>query len=723
MELRILLNILYRRRVIFALVAGFFLLLVGFITLLAPKSYEATAKISVEKPDKISAVTTGLGLQGLVLDTQVDDDDLSLDTDIELLMTRPLVERLVVDMKLRDSDGDYLEADDFIDGGFKSMLKGEPSVSIEQYNDTALVSIEADATSPDQAAEIANRLAQMYIEERIARTTADFGEVKSSIDRSLARIRDEYYNKLQAYKEFKQNTGMVSIDSAITNLLNQIVELENNRADCQRNIAVFGETIDVSRHQLEKTEKMWEAGQELSQNSLVTELRQKLADLSTQLAGLGVTVTEHHPDYKNLAVQADTVTALLKNEPELSTSRKQFALNPVYESLYKSITDNIISLKGMLVRLETVDKQLTEYKERLLRLPALQLDNSKLNMELTASSETYSTVLQYSLKIGLAESAAVAKIRLVEPAKAPKSDKPNFPNKVVNVILGVIFGGFFAVGAALTADYADNSVRETGELRRLSDKPCFGSLPYSPALTLRPGAIFQSSVIMNERLRGLRDTLLFEAGGSGAGGLFVVTSAAERGGATTVAAGLARMFAERHGDVLLVDLNLRNPALARFLARSAAGTGVAELLSGDNQVIQDIMPGPSPAPGLSILPAGVPPDEPGRLLNSRRFAALLAELRKRFRYVIVDSPSIVLYHDALVIAGKADAVVLVVRAAATPAPVVSHCLNTLRIAGDCLVGTVLNCEGYSPALHRLPWTAAMSVSELLRRWVRRCKRR
>jgi tyrosine-protein kinase Etk/Wzc len=718
MELRILLNILYRRRVIFFLVSCFFLLLVGCITLLAPESYKATAKIIVEKTDKINAVMVGLGLQGIVLDTQV-DDDVSLDTDIELLMIRPLVDQLIADMNLRDSDGEYLQTDDFIDGGFTSKLKGEPAVDIEQYNDTALVSIEADAPTPKQAAEIANRLARMYVEERIARTKADFGEVKSSIDQSLGRIRDDYYKRLQDYKEFKQETGMVDIDGTVTNLIEQIVELENSRADYQRNIASFAETVEISRQQLEKTEKMWQSGEEMSQSSAVTELRQKLIGLSAQLASLGVTVTEQHPDYKSLAAQADKVTALLKNEPELSTSRQQFTLNPVYELLYKNITDNMINLKGMIAKLETIDKQITEFKERLLRLPAMQMDNSKLSSEVASASELYATVLQHSLKIGLAESSAVAKIRLVEPAKEPKAGKPNFPNKAVNLILGILFGCFFGICAALTADYADGSVHEAEALRRQNGgQHYFGALPYSSGLTWRPTAIFHASVAVNEGLRSIRDALISAVGGSG-GGLFVVTSAAERSGASTVAAGLAMMLAELHEDVLLVDLNLRQPALSRLLARSDSATGTAELLSAGNETIQDITPLPSPVHGLFILPVGKLSKNPGRLLNSRLLAPLFAELRKRFRYVIVDSPSAALYHDAVILAGKADAAVLVVRAAADSAPAAADCIDRLRIADGCLIGTVLNCDGYSPALHRLPWMAVKFIPEMLRNWTRK----
>ncbi|WP_339138542.1 MAG: Wzz/FepE/Etk N-terminal domain-containing protein [Candidatus Electrothrix sp. GW3-4] len=720
MELRILLKILHRRRAVLALVLISFLLLVTLITLLAPESYEATAKISVEKTDKINAVMTGLGLQGIVLDTRV-DDSVSFDTDVELLMIRPLVEGLIVNMDLRDSDDEYFKVDEFLEGGLKNKIKGSPSIDIKQYNDTALVSIAASSTVPEQAAEIANRLARMYKDERIMRMKADFGEVKDNINSSLDRIRENYYRTLRDYEIFMERIGLGKISTALTNLLDQISDLEKQRSEYQRTIASLGKTIEVSKKELGKTKKLWESSHELGQNAVMTDLREKLTGLSVELAGLGITVTKNHPDHKSLTAQLDEITALLKNEPTFSISRKQFTLNPIYNSLYQSISENIIKLKGTLVLLKTVEQQLDEYKAKLLQLPALQTENTKLNMELTAQSTIYSTLLQYAMEISLAETAAVSKIRLVEPAKTPDIDEPDFPTKEVNFILGVIFGTFFAVGTALVIDYADDNVHEAQVLHHLSDKPYLGSLPYAPSL--RPKTILQSSTRVTEHLRSMRDTLLFENANQQAGGLFVITSATERGGTSTVATGLAKTFAERCGETLLVDLNLRSPSLGGLTGQNKRSlvTGVAEALANNGIVTEDSFQNSS-LEGLTILLAGKPSAETEKLLDTPALAILLNNLRQQFRYVIIDTPSPAFYHDAVLIAQEADAVVLVVRAAEITGAAVVHYLEKLRIIGDPIIGTVLNGEGYSLSLHRLPWITVMFAKEQLLRQYRRYKR-
>jgi len=718
MEIRILCKILYRRRVIFCLILSTFLILVGLVTLLVPKSYEGTAKVIVEKNDKNNAVMKGLGVAGLVMDTRV-DEEVSFDTDLELLMLRPLVDRLIVEMDLRDSSNQYLEAEDFLDGGIKSKLKGESSATVKQYNFTALIRIIASSTSPEQAAAIANRLAEMYIDDRLSRTRADFTEVRKKIGKSLVRIEQEYLQKLKEYRKFKERTGVVSMDTAISNLLGQIVTLENNQTETQLALAVLRETIDASQAQLEKTSRIWESGREVEQNSIALVLRTNLTDLSAQLAGLGVSLTEQNPDYKKMTARIDVLTAMLKNEPEFSTGKKQFTLNPVYSRLCQALSTGLVEVKSMLVKIDTNEQQLQKYRNKLLALPAIEMDDSKLSSDLSVSSSLYADILEYDRQISLAEMIAVSKVRLVEPAKVP--DNASFPRKKVNMILALLFGGFFAAAAALMVEYADNSLREEEQLRSLTDKPFLGSLSCNTSLKMRPALLSHSSARINEQLRSIRDTLIFETGGEKEGGLYMVTSVGAQGGASILASGLARMFAERYGNTLLLDLNLRSPSLVRLLKKPGKINGVREALSEDGKLREDSVQ-ETTVQGLFLLPAGMVQGDPSNLLDSQALPALLNTLRQQFRYVIIDTPSPTFYHDAMVIAGQSAAVLLIARGSRITADQVRHSLHKLRIAGDCALGTVLNCEGHSLSLHRLPWLALTFVPAMLRNRRQRSQR-
>ena len=92
------------------------------------------------------------------------------------------------------------------------------------------------------------------------------------------------------------------------------------------------------------------------------------------------------------------------------------------------------------------------------------------------------------------------------------------------------------------------------------------------------------------------------------------------------------------------------------------------------------------------MTAGAVPDHPSELLASDRFGRLLIELKERFETVVLDSPPVLSVTDATVLAAKADASVIVVRAESTRRLQVEATAETLRRTGSRLLGVVLNRE-------------------------------
>jgi len=706
MEIRLILQILYRRRALIATVLGAFLFLVVMVTLLAPKSYVSTAKISIENPDKQSVLISALGLSSTVLGGRV-DDDLSMDTDIELTMVKPLVARLISDLDIRDSGGELMNPDDLVDAGFKNKLKGEPTLNIKQYNDSALVSIEVSAETPQRAAIIANTMAMMYIEDRIAGTRMDYREVAEYLEQVMETTRDDYYKKLALSKEFKQKTGSLNVTTDADNLIASIVELERVQASSEREISNFRSIINSATSELARTDRMWESSEELGANDVTSKLRGRMVELSEEIAKRSVSITENHPEYKDLATQMDSVRAMISSEPELTTSRKYYTLNPAYERYYSSIAENLLSLKGALATLGKTKDQIAAYKKRLMEMPGLQMEDSKLRMELDVNSSLYSRALEYSIKLGLGEAVSVSKIRLVEPATPPR--KHSFPRKGINLILGMIFGGFMALCAAFAYDYADDSIVGSDGLRRrqggayLGAIPCDGMLESAKAnaFGLPPGSITL------EAFRSLRDSLEHRAGGGKTPAMVSVTSDKTGSGTSTVAAGLARAVAEKYGNTVLVEADFRSQSMA------AGASGLSDILAG-RAVISDCAR-TGAAEGLVVITAGAAPQEIGKTLDSEAFASFVQELRASYRHVVMDCAPVGMYNDALACARRSEAVVFVARTLSTTGPSAEVCMERLAASSAGALCTVLNADGYSIPIRRVPAILRSGIKSLPKR--------
>jgi capsular exopolysaccharide synthesis family protein len=195
-----------------------------------------------------------------------------------------------------------------------------------------------------------------------------------------------------------------------------------------------------------------------------------------------------------------------------------------------------------------------------------------------------------------------------------------------------------------------------------------------------------------ERYRRLR-LRIDQEGEKGPGRqVIVVTSAVPAEGKTTNAMNLALAMAEdRDRRTLLIDADLRRPAVTRYIT-PAPTLGLSEVLTGEvplEHAIIEALP-----TRLSILPAGAPSMNPLELLQSEYLAGVFAELRQRYDRIIVDTPPTVPFTDAAILNSVADGAILVVRARMTSRSLVNRACASLSTG--TLLGVVLNDVHYTP---------------------------
>ena len=175
--------------------------------------------------------------------------------------------------------------------------------------------------------------------------------------------------------------------------------------------------------------------------------------------------------------------------------------------------------------------------------------------------------------------------------------------------------------------------------------------------------------------------------------VIAVTSAAVGDGKTTTAINLAGALAQAaENRVLLVDADLRRPALGHLLGLGGSGdpglvNAIVDPAVGLAEIVQE-----RPPFNMSVIRAGQTPPSPYELLKSPRLGALLDEARARFDYVIVDAPPMVPVQDCRVIGRWVDGFLLVVQAHRTPRRLVEEALNVIDPAR--MIGLVFNGDDH-----------------------------
>jgi capsular exopolysaccharide synthesis family protein len=189
-----------------------------------------------------------------------------------------------------------------------------------------------------------------------------------------------------------------------------------------------------------------------------------------------------------------------------------------------------------------------------------------------------------------------------------------------------------------------------------------------------------------EQFRNLRNSIV-SLNPEGAPRTVVVTSALRGEGKTVATLNLALALAEMPGtQVLLVDANMHDPGCEEYLGLPRR-QGLSELLSGRLSLDQAVRP--TSVSGLSVLGAGALPKNPSELLASERTKTLLHTLKRRYSYVLLDTPEATTTSDASLLGAIADGILLVVRLGETPKQYVEQTYNMLESLGGNVLGTCL----------------------------------
>jgi capsular exopolysaccharide synthesis family protein len=279
-----------------------------------------------------------------------------------------------------------------------------------------------------------------------------------------------------------------------------------------------------------------------------------------------------------------------------------------------------------------------------------------------------------------------SKIRIIDPAIAPL--RPYSPRPMLNLALALVVGLGFGGGLLFFQEYLDVSVKTLEDVEQ--------DLGLN-LLAVIPKYTGQAGDEVKEAYQTLRTSVVFASEGR-SNNLLLVTAAAPGEGKTRTVSQLARTLVATGSSVIVVDCDLRMPALAREFGVDGR-QGLSNYLAGGQEEHWRSHVKQS-RDGVDVLPPGPVPPNPLHLLGLDRFAALLAELKQAYDWVLLDSPPASSVSDAVVLADLADACLVVIRHDDTDRDVIRRAVQRLQGVGSRVVGAVLNSVDMSKSYNR-----------------------
>lgn len=298
----------------------------------------------------------------------------------------------------------------------------------------------------------------------------------------------------------------------------------------------------------------------------------------------------------------------------------------------------------------------------------------------------YEEILDAASQQAMMAQTIESKIKIIDPAIPPI--RPVSPRPFLNLALAIVVGLGFGGGLLFFQEYLDVSVKT---LEDVEQDIGLNLLAVVPAYKGEPDKVAQ------EAYQTLRTSVVFASNGR-KDNVLLVTAAAPQEGKTRTIAELARTLAATGESVVVLDCDLRRPAIAQVLGVDGR-RGLSNYLAGqEDERWRDYVQ--RNADGVEVLPPGPIPPNPLHLLGLERFRELVAELKSAYDWVLLDSPPASSVSDAVVLADLADAILIVIRHDETDRDVIRRAVQRLRSVGGQVVGAVLNGVDMGKAYNR-----------------------
>ena len=528
-----------------------------------------------------------------------------------------------------------------------------------------IINVRARTSEAQLSASIANAYTNLYFDFNRQMKMAAITRVSALLDAQIALLQDRVREAENAVESFREKSGLV-LNRTSEGVAGQGVTVANQQlAQVNAQLTVAAGDLAQKGASLRAVQSALRSGSglnaipEVVASPLIQRLREQETQLSSREASLNQTGLAQNP-------------ALLSAQAAIADVRRR--IDAEVSKIVASLTNEVNAAK---TRREALQQSLTQLQVQVTKQSQAGVMLGQLQSEAEAARTVYRDYLgryqQTSNQAALQEPEA----NLISTAEAPlgRAGPPRLQFAALAGLGSLVAGAILALGLERLRGgirTAEQLEAETG-LLPLGFTPAMGRAENEARFSIYTQAV---DLILGT---------LQHSGGSIQTRVVLVTSALPKEGKTRFAISLAASGGRSGNRALLIDCDVRRPAVASALKLpnqtlpSCPNHGAASRTVLRSNVL----------PGLDVMT--FLPEGDGRLgmIGSDQIGALVEEARGRYGLIVLDTPPVLAFADAPVLASVTDGVILVVCWGRTPVASVLGALRTLQIYGVRILGSVL----------------------------------
>jgi len=597
-------------------------------TLSETKIYQSSATVQILRRD----TTPMPGVQ------QVVDNDIrsaeDLNTQIKVIESATLIRRVAE--RLKGEDLKTFMAPYEKEGKDATFLMETISKNRKVIPQRLTLVVTVAYQHPDRimAAKVANLFVEEYLNHNQRLRSADMSravdELQVTVDDQRKKV-DQLAQKLQAYKEKNKTVSLDQRKDIVSESL-KIANLEAQKA------AVALQSAETRRNQIKEYRAK---NLELTGLSFIASQR-LIEGLEAQLAARKIEIAKLKERYR-------------ERHPDMIAATKSYEQNKLeLEKAIASICDQVESeYQSALRYFEARSQELEKQKAETLELDRIGVEYSQIEREYLTQNQILQGIVARSRETTMTSGFAVQNARIVDQAVPAAESKPISPNVPLNLGLGLVGGLGLGLAFAFFVAFIDDRVKSSYDIEGVVGLPLIGIIPQikrmEPAdkaqivATNADRQVAEAFLTLHSSLR-LKDE-------SKNAKCILTTSTIPGEGKSFVTTNLALTFASHGEKVVVLDCDLRKPNIHKSL-RLENLKGMIDVVGGtatlDEVTLRNVHP------NLDVITSGGRAKNPTQVLNSKGFELLIADLRKRYDRIFIDTPPLAAVSDALIILPLAD---------------------------------------------------------------------
>jgi tyrosine-protein kinase Etk/Wzc len=480
----------------------------------------------------------------------------------------------------------------------------------------------------------------------------------------INKLVDVYNYAAQEEKNRIAEHSLKFIDERLSYLSSELFQVESSQASIKTSTEV---PTDIGASAERYLDKLNTAEESVTQ---INNVRTTLLNLQNFLSNFGNRY-QYIPSFGDLG--GISLESFIKQYNKLIESRENLLITATPEHPgAKQAEENLTNLRrtilqGIDLALTDLDKkeqdlraQAAPIQQKVSRLPFVDQRLNDIKRKVGVKDELVLYMLQKREETAIGLATTVERTRILdEPISGPG---PIAPSKRQTYLLAFVLGLAVPTGAIFLLDKMNDKVSTRAEVKAISALPYLGEVAYAKSERSKLVAANSRSVIA-EMFRLIRTNLDFLTAGKKEK-VIIVTSNMSGDGKTFITGNLGAVLALTNKKTVLIELDLRKPKLTQFLLNKPQTTGITNYLVDEKSLDEIIQPIEN-YDNLFLISAGPTPPNPAELIMSERMKELIAELKKDFDYIVIDTPPTGLVADAYLLKELTTVSIFVVRAGKT----------------------------------------------------------